>query len=235
MSIQKEPKYDSYEITEQNVVDFLETNPDFFKDHEETLLKLKISHHSGDAVSILEYQIEKLREQNTHVRKKLMELVNLARENDRLSHRVHQLTLSLITTDSVDNVIDTLEVIFKKEFQADFIKVYLFSDPSLIVERHHDAIIDMNELVSTQFDNFFKINRPLCGRLKLQQLNFLFKKQAESIGSSVLIPLGKHSKIGMIAIGSEDHQRFHSSMGTVYLSQMSDIITQTLKRFLYHK
>jgi len=232
MSTQKEQKYDSYEITEQNVVDFLESNPDFFKDHEETLLKLKISHHSGDAVSILEYQIEKLREQNTHVRKKLRELVNLARENDRLSHRVHQLTLSLITTNSVDNVLDTLEVIFKKEFQADFIKIYLFSNPDISVEHHHDAIIDMDEQISTQFENFFKINRPLCGRLKQQQLSFLFKQQSDSIGSAVLIPLGSHGKIGMIAIGSEDHQRFHSSMGTVYLSQMSDIIAQTLKRFV---
>ncbi|NOY66598.1 MAG: DUF484 family protein [Gammaproteobacteria bacterium] len=234
MSLQKNPEYDSYEITEKNVVDFLETNPDFFKNHEETLLKLKISHHSGDAVSILEYQTEKLREQNTHVRKKLMELVNLARENDRLSSRVHQLTLSLIGTNSVDNIIDTLTAMFKKEFHADNIKIYLFSGQDITVKQHHSAIVDKTEEISAQFENFFKVNRPLCGRLKQQQLDFLFKDQADQVGSSVLIPLGSHGKTGMIAIGSHDHQRFHSSMGTVYLTQMSEIITQTIKRFINH-
>lgn len=161
-----------------------------------------------------------------------MELVNVARDNDRLTLRVHQLTLALIDTKSVDNVIDTLNVIFKKEFHADNIKVYLFSDPSLSVEQHLNAVIDMDEQISSQFENFFKANRPLCGRLKQQQLDFLFKDQAESIGSAVLMPLGPHGKLGMIAIGSQDHQRFHSSMGTVYLSQMAEIISHTLKRFI---
>jgi len=232
MSLQKKPEYASYEITEQNVVDFLENNPDFFSQHEDTLLKLKISHSSGDAVSILEYQIEKLREQNTHVRKKLMELVNLARENDHLSQRLHHMTLSLIGTTSVDTVIDTLDSSFKKEFHADNIQVYLFSNPDLNVEHNTDVIIERTEQITTLFETFFKISRPLCGRLKQQQLDFLFGEQASAIGSAVLIPLGSHGETGMIAIGSNDPQRFHSSMGTLYLSQMSDIITHTLQKFI---
>ena len=232
MSLQKKSEYDSYEITEQNVVDFLENNPDFFSHHEDTLLKLKISHRSGDAVSILEYQIEKLREQNTHVRKKLMELVNLARENDRLSQRLHHLTLSLIATTSVDTVIDTLETMFKKEFHADNIKVYLFANPELGIEQHPDVVIERTEQIKVLFETFFKINRPLCGRLKQTQLDFLFKDEADAIGSAVLIPLGSHGETGMLAIGSHDQQRFHSSMGTTYLTQMSEIITHTLQKFI---
>jgi len=232
MSLQKKSEYNSYEITEQNVVDFLENNPDFFTRHEETLLKLKISHSSGDAVSILEYQIDKLREQNTHVRKKLMELVNLAHENDRLTQRIHQLTLSLLATTSTDDVIDTLDAVFKKEFHADDMRIYLFAQPAQTSDYHQDKFIPFNDEVKTRFETFFKVNRPLCGRLKQQQLDFLFKEQSTSVGSAVLIPLGTHGETGMIAIGSQDPQRFHSSMGTIYLGQISDIITQTLRRYI---
>ena len=78
----------------------------------------------------------------------------------------------------------------------------------------------------------FKANRPLCGRLKQQQLETLFGEHAEQVGSAVLLPLGNHGKIGMVAIGSKDEHRFHSSMGTIYLNQMSEIISQAIKRYL---
>jgi uncharacterized protein YigA (DUF484 family) len=232
MSIQKKPEYSSDEISEKDVVAFLEQNPDFFARHENTLLKLKISHASGDAVSILEFQTDRLRTQNITLQEKLRNLVSVARENDRLNERIHRLTLALIDSASIDDIIDILSKLYKKEFHADWAHVYLFRQDNLQSPKHPHCIIDLDEHITSQFENFFKANRPLCGRLKKQQLEILFGEQADLVGSAVLMPLGSHGKLGMMTIGSKDSQRFHSSMGTIYLHQMSEIITHAFTRLM---
>ncbi len=232
MSIQKKPEYSSFAISDKEVADYLKQNPDFFLKREEVLLKMHIAHGSGDAVSMLEYQADRLREQNTHLHAKLMDLVNVARENDRLNERIHRLTLSLFNASHIDDIIDNLVNLFLKDFHAQWAHVFLFNNDSLPSVNHPDSVIEKTELIDKQFENFFKANRPLCGRLKKQQLEILFGEFAEQVCSAVLIPLGNHGKIGMIAIGSDDGHRFHSSMGTIYLNQMADIITHAVKRFL---
>jgi uncharacterized protein YigA (DUF484 family) len=232
MSTQKKPEYSSYEISDKDVVEFLEQNPDFFMDRESTLLKMRIAHTSGDAVSLLQYQTERLREQNANLRAKLMDLVNVARENDRLNERIHRLTLALIKTHSIDDIIDVLEELLHKEFHAQWVRLFLFDHNAIETFKHQDNIVTQDEHINTNFENFFKANRPLCGRLKKQQLEILFAEHADQVGSAVLLPLGSHGKIGMVAIGSNDGHRFHSSMGTIYLNQMADIISQALKRYL---
>jgi len=232
MSIQKKPEYSSFHMSDKEVADYLKQHPEFFVNREDVLLQMHIAHASGDAVSILEYQTERLREQNASLHAKLMDLVNVARENDRLNERIHRLTLALFNTGNIDDIIDCLVNLFLKDFHAQWAHVFLFNNEILTGIQHQESIIEKSEFIDKQFANFFKANRPLCGRLKQAQLEILFSEHADKVCSSVLIPLGSHGKIGMIAIGSDDGHRFHSSMGTIYLNQMADIITQALKRFL---
>ena len=232
MSTQQKPEYSSYEITAKDVAEFLEQNPDFFMERSDLLLKIRFPHNSGDAVSLLQYQTERLREQNANLHAKLMDLVNVARENDRLNERIHRLTLELIGTHSIDDVIDVLVELLHKQFHAQWARVYLFRHNHIDTVKHQDSIINQDESVNTHFENFFKANRPLCGRLKQQQLEVLFGEHAEQVSSAVLLPLGSHGKIGMVAIGSSDGHRFHSSMGTIYLNQMAENISQAIKRYL---
>jgi uncharacterized protein YigA (DUF484 family) len=232
MSTQQKPEYSSFDMTAKDVADYLEQNPDFFLERDELLLKMAITHGSGDAISILEYQTERLREHNARLQEKLRTLVSVARENDRLGERIHRLILSLLAAKSIDEVIENLETAFKRNFQAECCHVYLFHQEGFSDIEHQHCVIEKNEQVSEHFKNFFKANRPLCGRLKEQQLAILFNDQASQVGSAVLLPLGSHGKLGMIAIGSADSQRFSSSMGTIYLNQLADVITQSIKRYL---
>jgi len=232
MSTQTKPEYSSFDMSDKDIADYLEQNPEFFVKNEDVLLKMRIEHASGDAVSILEYQTGRLREQNANLHAKLMDLVNVARENDRLNERIHRLTLALFAAENLDQIIDSMMNLFKKDFHAQWAQVFLFDHNTLPEMQHQECVITKDERINKPFDNFFKANRPLCGRLKHQQLDILFGEDAEHVCSSVLMPLGSHGKIGMIAIGSDDGHRFHSSMGTIYLNQMADIITHAMRRFL---
>ena len=62
------------------VAAFLEQHPDFFKRHPELSERIRVPHECGDAVSLITYQVQLLREQNRRLGKRLEDLVRVARD-----------------------------------------------------------------------------------------------------------------------------------------------------------
>ena len=73
---------------EAKVVAWLRDDPDFFTRYPELVENLRIPHPCRPAVSLLEYQNRLLRERSQRLHDKLLELVAIARDNDRLAERV---------------------------------------------------------------------------------------------------------------------------------------------------
>lgn len=224
--------YSEEAISEKSVEEYLRTHPDFFLHNPLLLTQLKVPHNCGAAVSLIEHQVTTLRDQNRQLKDKLMDLVNVARDNDRLNERMLRLILALMETKSLDDVLITLEENLLGEFQADAVAIRLFDPNNEISKTHHDKVMTETNDTLLLFENFFKSNRPLCGRLKQQQLEYLFNTQGSKISSAALVPLGRKSNLGILAIGSFEHERFHPGMGTVFLKQMSTLITSILQRHL---
>ena len=131
-----------------------------------------------------------LRDQNHELKQRLLELVDVARDNDRLNERLHHLTLELIGAGSLTELIDNLENQLRDEFMADAIVLHL---PDLDESRQRETgarplVIDdqLRELLPTPLTE----NRPQCGRLKQDQAEFLLGEQAAAIESSAVIPAG---------------------------------------------
>ena len=82
--------------------------------------------------------------------------------------------------------------------------------------------------ISASFAEFFKRAEPLCGRLLPEKLEFLFGAHASEVRSSVLVPV---DGVGMLAIGSEDANRFHPGMGTVFVRLIAESIGAAIARF----
>ncbi|MES9871125.1 MAG: DUF484 family protein, partial [Sedimenticola sp.] len=59
-----QPEQTTEEDTEQLVIDYLKSNADFFERNQDLLKELELSHSSGGAVSLIERQVQSLREQN---------------------------------------------------------------------------------------------------------------------------------------------------------------------------
>ena len=76
-------------------------------------------------------------------------------------------------------------------------------------------------------DDFLQIitlNQPKCGRPTLNQARLLFGDDALQVKSSAIIPLAFTELEGVIAIGSCQEDRFHATMGHMFLTQMSEIV-----------
>jgi hypothetical protein len=90
--------------------------------------------------------------------------------------------------------------------------------------------VSTQDAVYRSFDTLFATCKPRCGQLRDSQRDFLFGNDAANIGSVALIPLGGQPPLGLLALGSVDHDRFHPGMSTEFLSRISELVTQALSR-----
>ncbi len=232
MSAQQEPNPSEDLIGEREVADYLRAHPEFFQNNPSLLAQLDIPHACGGAVSLVEYQISVLRDQNQQMKKKLRELVQAGRDNDRISERMHRLTQSLLEAESFETTVAHLSASLKNEFKADASALRLFRLPADVAEAHPDLACERSDPRLAPFDQFLHAGRPLCGRLRNEQLEFLFPEQRDEIGSAAVLALGPQGEWGMLAVGSLDEDRFHPGMGTLFLSRLGGVIAAALRRYL---
>nr|GFB69300.1 probable diaminopimelate decarboxylase, chloroplastic [Tanacetum cinerariifolium] len=73
------------------VAAWLQQHPDFFAEHDDLLTAMRIPHQRGDTVSLVERQLKILRERNIEMRHRLSQLMDVARDNDRLFEKTRRL------------------------------------------------------------------------------------------------------------------------------------------------
>ena len=208
----------------EQVSAFLKQHPHFFSDRPELLTEIQLSHSSGSAISLIERQVQVLRNQNQDLKIKLLELVDVARDNDRLNERMHQMTLDLLRAGSLIELLDTLESHLRNEFSADTVTLHLPGLDEVCRRETGAADLVVDDALKALFPNPLSENRPLCGRLRQEQLDFLFHEQAAAIESAAVIPLGEHAQAGLLSIGSREVNRFSSSMGTLFLNHLGALL-----------
>ncbi len=229
MSVQEEKNLESTNTTESMVAEYLKDNPDFFSKHPDILVELKIPHNSGSAVSLVEKQVSVLREQNEQSRKRLHELIEIARQNEELARRMHKLALTLMDADDPKDIFSTLYDNLRKNFHADRVVVRLFANPSFVDSFPTDEFAGKELNEKSLFKSIIEKRLPLSGRMKRQQQVFLFGDDGDQIASSVMVPLHGEGWGGILSIGSFDAEHFHAGMGVELLANLGEVLSFILK------
>ncbi|MGB5835325.1 MAG: DUF484 family protein [Thiohalocapsa sp.] len=201
------------------VAAYLLRNPDFLVHHPEVLAKLHIPHGAGGAISLIEHQVAVLREQLGNERGRLNHLVTRARDYERLSGRLHELTVKLIVARDMGHARNALEAALREEFNAEAVSLKLFSVDS--DKRADDPLVNA-------FASFVDRDRCLCGPMLPEQAGHLFGDESPAIQSAALIPIKGQDQTGVLAIGSSDPKRFTSDMGTELLERLGAITSAKL-------
>ena len=220
MSVQQDDNPISDERAGQ-VAEYLREHPDFLSGRPDILAEVELAHASGDAVSLIERQVRVLREQLNRYRGQLKDLVTVARENESLTRRLHELTLALIDARQFDEVVNVLQDELRDQFKADAVELKLFS-PADLSASDGDATPGL-------FRDFLERGRPTCGVLDARQLEYLFGPVAGETGSAALIPLRGMQVTGILAIGSRDTDRFHAGKGVDFLRRLGEVVSHTLQ------
>jgi uncharacterized protein len=222
-------------INDGSVTQYLETYPDFFERHGALLAKLRLPHlrDSSATVSLVERQVEVLRDRNQTLERKLSELVGVARANDALADRIHRLSQRLIRARSLLETINALETSLREDFDARDSVLILFMEQARELEEPAGRFLktaDPADVVVKTFESLLQSGKPRCGQIRDTQRDFLFGKDSIEIGSVALTPLGAKGALGLLAIGASDAERFHPGMSTEFLTRIGELLANALTR-----
>jgi uncharacterized protein len=222
-------------LDESSVAEYLQNCPDFFERNAALLTKLRLPHmrNEGTTVSLVERQIEVLRDRNLALERKLKELIDVARSNGALADRIHRLSQRLIGAHDFLQTVNAIEKSLREDFDALHVVLILFTDAAREVQPEAPKFLRADSPDSPDmhsFESLLQSGKPRCGQIRDSQREFLFGTEAPGIGSVALIPLGGQPAPGLLALGSIDRERFHPGMSTEFLARMGELITDALIR-----
>ncbi|MES1189568.1 MAG: DUF484 family protein [Steroidobacter sp.] len=219
-------------VSEDMLADYLVRHPDFFERHSALLTRLRIPHERGSqTISLVERQVQALRDMNQRLETKLREFVAVAQENDVLSGKIHRLSCRLIRSHGASQFLAALEASFREDFAVThWVMLCLRSDiPEL---RHlttrHLRLVEPGAPELKPFETFFSAPKPRVGQIRDTQRDYLFGNDAAEVGSAALVGLGPDAGYGLLAIGSNDVQRFQSTMSTDFLIRIGQLVSEAV-------
>jgi uncharacterized protein YigA (DUF484 family) len=211
---------------------YLTRHPEFFADHPDLLANLRLPHANGGqtTVSLVERQMEVLREQRREVEARLQELIAIGHGNDALADKMHRLACRLVRARGVRARLDAMESSLREDFAApDFVLVLTRASGALEdIDARHLRIVSAETPDFRSFESLILSGKPRCGQVRDTQRDFLFPASGSAIGSVALVPLSILHAAAVLAIGSPNAHHFNPTMGTEYLARIGDLIATAL-------
>ena len=199
------------------IAQYLQDHPQFFEEHAELMSHMVIPHpHGGRTISITERQMLSLRDKNKQLEGKMNELLQFGEENDSISEKMHRLGVAMIAAASFQSVLHTLNFHLRDDFAIPHVALRLWDRPESAKELPEFAG------VSDELQVFAEtLTQPYCGSTSGFETSSWFGDASKHVRSQALI-----------ALGSEDAQRFYAGMGTLYLERLGEMASAALARVL---
>jgi uncharacterized protein YigA (DUF484 family) len=219
------------ESEEESISRYLQHNPDFFERHQPLLVRLRLPHvRTGSTISLVERQVEVLREKQSSLEQKLAEFVRVARANDAIADKLHRFTRRVVRARTREAVLTQVEASLREDFDAFHSALLLIGTPRADeAGQHFVRTISAEDPGLKSFETLFASGKPRCGQARDSQRELLFGAEANAIGSVALVPLGEKGSLGLLALGSTDRDRFHPGMSTEFLGRMAELIADALR------
>jgi len=219
-------------LDEESIARYLQLNPDFFERHQAILARMRLPHaRSASTISLVERQVEVLRERQAELEGKLADFVRVARANDALSEKIQRFTRRLLRATSRADMAGQIEASLREDFDAFHATLILANGHERgfesLPERFLRAVT-ADDPNYKSFEGLFTSGKPRCGQVRDTQRQFLFGGDSSEIGSVALVPLGEHGSVGLLALGSHDRERFHPGMSTEFLARMGELIADAV-------
>ena len=227
MSKEVKTKADSIEKV---VREFLRENPDFLDKNTDILETMVLSHNSGKAISLVERQVGVMRDRNKEMRSRLDNMLQTAQDNDLLFEKTKRLVLNLLEAKNLGALVEAVYDSLGKDYGIEFYSLTLFGDEKKLPRTM--ARIASTEKANERVGTLIGANRTVCGVLREDEMVFLFGERGRQVGSVAAVPLRYDSLYGILAVGNSDPNFYKSSMGTLFLSYIAEILNRVLPNHL---
>ncbi|WP_430460564.1 DUF484 family protein [Thalassolituus sp. LLYu03] len=211
-------------LTDADVVQYLQDHPDFFIGKDDLLAELHVPHNTGPATSLVERQLSVHRQRNVELRQRLSDLLENARRNDQLFEKSRRLVLALVEAENWLGVQAALDDSLRKDFGVDHWALLHFT------ERNLDAplIAIRNAEFQRTVHRLFKGHRAVCGQLAQDDIARLLGLDTTNARSVAAAQVRGQGNIGVLTIASNEPNYYRSSMDTLFLDYIADILALRL-------
>ncbi|MCX2779095.1 DUF484 family protein [Microbulbifer thermotolerans] len=225
-----EQKARSKKLLARQVARYLIQNPDFFTEHLELLENIRLPRENGKTVSLMTHQTNLLRERNIEMRQRLDQLLHNARENDQLFRHSRRLILALLEAENVGEATEALYTSFAEDFKVEYTRLILFGP--LPQGRHVLGEVRTSSRAAAEaaIGAILRNGRTVCGVLRPAEREYLFDDDGAQVASAAVVPLA--NQLGVLTVGSSDPQHYRSSLGTLFLSYIGEVLERLLPRLL---
>ncbi len=217
------------QVTEDQVASYLRENPQFFELNPSLLAEIYLpSPHGNGTVSLAERQQLAQRDRIRVLEVKYAELLRFGAENDAISDKVHRLSLGLLATQSFEVLMQLLVHNLREDFSVPHVGIRLWASPQNDSDSANEVFqpVDMELITWTQ-----SLVTPYCGHRPELELDSWFD-EAAAPKSFALIALRGEKVFGLLAMASEDEQRFYPEMGTLYVKRIGELVSAALLRYI---
>jgi uncharacterized protein len=205
-------------MTTDEIARFLRTHPHFFDQHPELLESIHVPHpHGGRAIALSERQTVALREKLRLLEGRLAEIIRFAEGNDAISEKVHRLSLALAGARDFPSLANSLYFHLREDFSVPHVALRVWGKAVPVDFQEAEAVSE------PQRRHAEAMSGPQCGAAAANPFVPWFGEAAEHVRSIALVPLGQAGVFGLLALGSEDPQRFFPEMGTLYLRRIGEL------------
>jgi uncharacterized protein YigA (DUF484 family) len=220
----------SKKLIDKDVAAYLLANPDFFVDRDRLLLKIQVPHKSKGTISLVEKQLDVIRDRQKKTRRQLKEFVENAERNKEIFDKSRKLILSMMAAKQSSEFFAALEKGLKRDFGCKANSLVVFGKPKQI--NHFTSRIPA-ESARKYVGALMQSKVPTLGTLRPREQDFLFRDQSEKVKSAAVLTIrDKNKHLGMLAIGSNDMEYFTADMDTLFINFIAETLGKLLPQHL---
>lgn len=217
----------------EDVKDYLVAHPEFFEEHSAWVTSVRIPTDTGSAISLVEFQLRKLRDQVAQLERENDHMIETARINSVLFEKTRSLVLALLDARDLEDLSVVLDEKLGQGFDIPVVRL-LISDQFKVPERvsgietiPEKELTDGGTLARALSDQ-----TPWIGRLDKSRRTALFGAVAQDVESSAALGLVRGHTYGLLALGHPDPSHFQSNQDTLFLDHIGEALAMILPRLL---
>ena len=220
----------SKKLNGKEVAAYLLTNPGFFVDRDSLLLKIQVPHKSKGTISLVEKQLDVIRDRQKKTKKQLKEFVDNAERNKEIFDKSRKLILSLMAAKRSSEFFSALEKGLIRDFRSKANSLVVFGKSKQINPfTSRLPVEEAKKYIGTLMQN----KAPSLGTLRPREQGFLFRDHSEKVKSAAVLTIrDKNKYIGMLAMGSSDPEYFTPDMDAIFISFIAEALGKLLPQHL---
>lgn len=217
-------------LDEQDVIAFLQSDPDFFIRNPMLAASLPVTHAAQGTTSLVGMRLQQQRDRISELENQLSELMKIAMDNEKLFRIYADIYTALYSCQSVAQMQRILMTELQSQLPLAAVNLHINEAYFKIKPQHAHLAISAGKLIQVNRLKFAGSDHylgPVAGLEKLQLfgLNTL-------VNSVALMALGDRGQYGLLAIGSAKANHYQEGMDNLLLAQLCRIISTLLPQLI---